>query len=322
MKNTMKKILLPLVTTLLITPSVYAKQLTLGHAMSLDSAAHKGMVIMAEKVKAMSNGDLTIRIFPNAQLGSERDQAEQVVTGAIDMAKINGGLAESFEPTFKVNAIPYLFRDIPHMRKFMKSDLAQEMLGVSKGKGFIGLTFYDSGTRSFYAKKPIISPADLKGMKVRVPESPTMMEMIRLLGGRATPMPFTEIYTGLQQGVIDGAENSVSSLVEMRHSEVAKFYSVDQHSMAPDVIILSENAWASLTPTQQKILKTAAKESLDEQIKIWDQTENANKEKALTLGVTFVNVDKNKFIAAVKPMLDSAKNDAKLGYYVENILAL
>ncbi|MEI6897795.1 MAG: TRAP transporter substrate-binding protein [Psychromonas sp.] len=318
----MKKILLPLMTTLLLTPSVYAKQLNLGHAMSLESAAHKGMVIMAEKVKAMSNGDLTIRIFPNAMLGSERDQAEQVVTGAIDMAKINGGLAESFEPTFKVNAIPYLFRDIPHMRKFMKSDIAQEMLGASKGKGFIGLTFYDSGTRSFYAKKPIKSPADLKGMKVRVPESPTMMEMIRLLGGKATPMPFTEIYTGLQQGVIDGAENNVSSLVEMRHSEVAKFYSVDQHSMAPDVIIISESTWASLTPAQQKILKTAADESLDEQIKIWDKTENAMTVKAKELGVTFVKVDKSKFIEAVKPMLDAAKKDAKLGYYVEKILAL
>lgn len=318
----MKKILLPLVASLLIAPGVYAKQLNLGHAMSLESAAHKGMVIMADKVKAMSNGDLTIRIFPNAQLGSERDQAEQVVTGAIDMAKINGGLAESFEPTFKVNSIPYLFNDIPHMRKFMKSDVAQEMLQSSKGKGFVGLTFYDSGTRSFYAKKAIKSPADLAGMKVRVPESPTMMEMIRLLGGKATPMPFTEIYTGLQQGVIDGAENNVSSLVEMRHSEVAKFYSVDQHSMAPDVIIISENAWNGLSPAEQKILKTAASESLDEQIKIWDKTENANKEKAVKLGVTFVEVDKSAFQAAVKPMLDSALSDPKLGYYVEKIQGL
>jgi len=319
----MKKILLPLVASLLLAPSVYAKtQLTLGHAMSLESAAHKGMVIMADKVKAMSDGDLTIRIFPNAQLGSERDQAEQVVTGAISMAKINGGLAESFEPTFQVNSIPYLFDSIPHMRKFMKSDVAEEMLVSSKGKGFIGLTFYDSGTRSFYAKKPIKSPADLAGMKVRVPESPTMMEMIRLLGGKATPMPFTEIYTGLQQGVIDGAENNVSSLVEMRHSEVAKFYSVDQHSMAPDVIIISESAWNDLTPAQQKILKTAASESLDEQIKIWDETENANAAKAVKLGVTFVEVDKSSFQAAVKPMLDKAKQDPKLGYFVEKIQGL
>jgi tripartite ATP-independent transporter DctP family solute receptor len=318
----MKKILLPLVATLLLAPSVYAKQLNLGHAMSLESAAHQGMVIMAEKVKAKSNGSLTIQIFPNGQLGSERDQAEQVITGAIDMAKINGGLAESFEPTFKVNALPFLFRDVPHMRKFMKSDVAEEMLVSSKGKGFIGLTFYDSGTRSFYAKKAINSPADLVGMKVRVPESPTMMEMIRLLGGRATPVPFTEVYTALQQGVIDGAENNISSLIEMRHSEVAKFYSMDQHLMTPDVIIISENAWKGLTAAEQKILKEAAAESLDEQIKIWDKTDNMNKEKGIKFGVKFVEVDKAPFRAAVKPMLDEAKKDSKLAYFINKIEAL
>ena len=318
----MKKLLLPLMASLLLAPSVYAKQLNLGHAMSLESAAHQGMVIMAEKVKEKSNGKLTIKIFPNGQLGSERDQAEQVITGAIDMAKINGGLAESFEPTFKVNALPFLFRDIPHMRKFMRSDVAEEMLQSSKGKGFIGLTFYDSGTRSFYAKKPINSPADLKGMKVRVPESPTMMEMIRYLGGKATPIPFTEVYTGLQQGVIDGAENNISSLVEMRHSEVAKFYSMDQHLMTPDVIIISERAWNGLSANEQKILKEAAKESLEEQIKIWDATDDMNKAKGIKSGVTFVEVDKAPFRAAVKPMIDAAKQDPKLAYYINKIEAL
>jgi len=318
----MKKILLPLMAGLLLIPSVHAKQLNLGHAMSLESAAHQGMVIMANKVKEKSNGKLTIKIFPNGQLGSERDQAEQVITGAIDMAKINGGLAESFEPTFKVNALPFLFRDIPHMRKFMRSDVAQEMLQSSKGKGFIGLTFYDSGTRSFYAKKPINSPADLKGMKIRVPESPTMMEMIRHLGGRATPIPFTEVYTGLQQGVIDGAENNISSLVEMRHSEVAKFYSMDQHLMTPDVIIISENAWNRLSAEEQKILKESAKESLEEQIKIWDATDDMNKAKGIKSGVTFVEVDKTPFRAAVKPMIDAAKKNPKLAYYIDKIEAL
>ena len=318
----MKKILLPLVATLLLAPSVNAKTLKLGHAMSLESAAHKGMVIMADKVKEKSNGKLKIKIFPNGQLGSERDQAEQVVTGAIDMAKINGGLAESFEPTFKVNALPFLFRDVPHMRKFMKSDVAEEMLGSSKGKGFIGLTFYDSGTRSFYAKKPINSPADLTGMKVRVPGSPTMIEMVNLLGGKATPVPFNEVYTALQQGVIDGAENNISSLVEMKHSEVAKFYSMDQHLMTPDVIIISERAWGKLNADEQKILKEAAAESLEEQIKIWDATDNMNKEKGIKSGVTFVEVDKAPFRAAVKPMIDAAKKDSKLAYFINKIEAL
>ncbi|WP_435234566.1 TRAP transporter substrate-binding protein [Psychromonas sp. PT13] len=319
----MKKLVLPLLIASLFTSvNVSAKMLTLGHAMSLESAAHQGMVILAEKVKEKSNGDLTIKIFPNGQLGSERDQAEQVVTGAIDMAKINGGLAESFEPTFKVNALPFLFRDVPHMRKFMKSDVAEEMLLSSEGKGFIGLTFYDSGTRSFYAKKPINSPADLAGMKVRVPGSPTMMEMVNLLGGKATPVPFNEVYTALQQGVIDGAENNISSLVEMKHSEVAKFYSMDQHMMTPDVIIISENKWSSLTADEQKILKEAAAESLDEEIKLWDAIDNKNKAKGIEEGVTFVEVDKAPFRAAVKPMIDEAKKDPKLANFIDKIEAL
>ncbi|MDO6460496.1 TRAP transporter substrate-binding protein [Granulosicoccaceae sp. 1_MG-2023] len=305
-----------------VSTAVHAKQLTLGHAMSLDNAAHKGMVIFAEKVKEKSGGDLTIKIFPNAQLGSERDQAEQVVTGAINMAKINGSLAESFEPTFTVIAIPYLFNDPEHMRKFIRSDVAEELLQSSKGKGFLGLTFYDSGSRSFYAAKPIKTPADLNGMKVRVPESPTMMEMINLLGAKATPMPFTEIYTGLQQGVIDAAENNVSSLVEMRHTEVAKFYSMDQHTISPDLIIISEATWNDLSDEERAILKEAAFESMEEEIKIWDEIESANVGKAKELGVTFVEVDKAKFKEKVKPMLDEAASDPKLGYYVEKIQAM
>ncbi|MEZ8861230.1 TRAP transporter substrate-binding protein [Vibrio splendidus] len=319
----MKKHLLTIAAaSILMAFGAQAKTLTLGHAMSLESAAHQGMVIMADKVKEKSNGELTIKIFPNGQLGSERDQAEQVVTGAIDMAKINGGLAESFEPTFKVNALPFLFRDVPHMRTFMRSEAAQEMLLSSEGKGFIGLTFYDSGTRSFYAKKAINSPADLAGMKVRVPGSPTMMEMVNLLGGKATPVPFNEVYTALQQGVIDGAENNISSLVEMKHSEVAKFYSMDQHMMTPDVIIISEYKWGSLTANEQKILKEAAAESLEEQIKIWDATDDMNKEKGMKAGVTFVEVDKAPFRAAVKPMIDEAKKDPKLASFIEKIEVL
>ncbi|WP_027695255.1 TRAP transporter substrate-binding protein [Vibrio litoralis] len=319
----MKKLILPLAIAALFTNfSASAKTLTLGHAMSLDNAAHKGMVIFADKVKEKSNGDLTVKIFPNAQLGSERDQAEQVVTGAIDMAKINGSLAESFEPTFKVISIPFLFNSPEHMRSFMRSESAEELLQSSKGKGFIGLTFYDSGSRSFYAKKPIKTPEDLAGLKIRVPESPTMMKMISLLGAKATPLPFTEVYTGLQQGVIDAAENNVSSLVEMRHSEVAKFYSMDQHTMSPDLIIISENTWANLSEEERKIMKEAAAESLEEEIKIWDQTENANVEKAKKMGVTFVEVDKAKFQEKVKPMLDDAKKDPKLSYFIDKIQAI
>ncbi|MDP5254473.1 MULTISPECIES: TRAP transporter substrate-binding protein [unclassified Vibrio] len=319
----MKKTLLTvLAASVIASVGAQARTLTLGHAMSLDNAAHKGMVIFAEQVDKLSDGDLKVKIFPNAQLGSERDQAEQVVTGALDMAKINGSLAESFEPTFKAISIPFLFQSTEHMHKFMHSDAAKAMLQSSQGKGFLGLTFYDSGSRSFYASKPIKTPDDLKGMKVRVPESPTMMQMINLLGAKATPLPFTEVYTGLQQGVIDAAENNVSSLVEMRHSEVAKYYSTDQHTMSPDLIIISESTWNSLSKAQQDIVSKAAAHSLDEEIKLWEQIETANRAKAKEMGVTFVQVDKAAFREKVKPMLDEAMQDPKLSGYIDQINAL
>ncbi|WP_413284256.1 TRAP transporter substrate-binding protein [Vibrio sp. MA40-2] len=319
----MKKTLISLVAaSVLATFTVNAKTLTLGHAMNLNSAAHQGMVYFADKVKEKSGGDIDVKIFPNGMLGSERDQAEQVVTGALDMAKINGSLAESFEPTYKAISIPYLFRNAEHMHDFMRSEAAEKLLASSKGKGFVGITLYDSGSRSFYSAKPINTPEDLAGLKIRVPESPTMMEMVRLLGARATPVPFTEVYTALQQGVIDAAENNISSLVEMRHSEVAKYYAMDQHMMTPDLIMISEATWGSLDADEQKIVKEAALESMEEEIKIWAATDAKNMKIAKESGVTFIDVDTSKFREKVLPMIEEAKKDEKLKSYIDAIEAL
>ncbi|CAH0525730.1 TRAP transporter substrate-binding protein [Vibrio hippocampi] len=316
----MKKTTLTLAAaSILFALGANAKTLTLGHAMNLESAAHKGMVIFAEKVEEKSKGELKVKIFANGMLGSERDQAEQVVTGAIDMAKINGSLAESFEPTFKAVSIPFLFRSAEHMHDFIRSDAAEKMLKSSAGKGFLGLTFYDSGSRSFYSSKPINSPDDLAGLKIRVPESPTMIEMVRLLGAKATPVPFTEVYTALQQGVIDAAENNISSLVEMKHMEVAKFYAMDQHMITPDLIMISETTWNGLSADQQKLVKEAALESMEEEIKIWAEIDNMNMKKAKQNGVEFIEVDKSKFREKVAPMIADAKADPVLGYYIDEI---
>ncbi|WP_319531660.1 TRAP transporter substrate-binding protein [uncultured Cohaesibacter sp.] len=309
-------------TSLLALTAAEARNLTLGHAMSTDNAQHQGMQIFADLVKEKSNGDLTVQIFPNAQLGSERDQAEQVITGALDMAKINGSLAESFEPTLKVMGLPFLFSDADHQRAFMHSDVAWDLMQESKGKGFIGLSLLDAGARSFYGHKPFYTPADLKGLKIRVPESKTSMRMIELLGGNATPMPWTEIYTGLQQGIMDAAENSISSLVEARHAEVAKHFSKDEHTMTPDIILISEATWNSLNADEQKILRDASLEALDKEIELWAANEAANVKKAEEIDVKFYDVDKQAFRDAVKPMIDEALNDPKLGDYVRRIQEL
>lgn len=316
----MKKTTLTLAAaSILFALGANAKTLTLGHAMNLESAAHKGMEIFATKVEEKSKGELKVKIFANGMLGSERDQAEQVVTGAIDMAKINGSLAESFEPTFKAVSIPFLFRSAEHMHEFIRSDAAEKMLQSSAGKGFLGLTFYDSGSRSFYSSKPIKSPDDLSGLKIRVPESPTMIEMVRLLGAKATPVPFTEVYTALQQGVIDAAENNVSSLVEMKHMEVAKFYAMDQHMITPDLIMISETTWNGLSADERKLIKEAALESMEEEIKIWAQIDDMNMKKAKQNGVEFIEVDKTKFRDKVAPMIAEAQSDPVLGYYINEI---
>nr|WP_319485550.1 TRAP transporter substrate-binding protein [uncultured Cohaesibacter sp.] len=316
----MNKLILAFVASSLVAlTSAQARNLTLGHAMSTDNAQHQGMQVFADLVKEKSNGELTVQIFPNAQLGSERDQAEQVINGALDMAKINGSLAESFEPTLKVMGLPFLFRDTDHQRAFMRSDVAWDLMQESKGKGFIGLSLLDSGARSFYGHKPFHTPADLKGLKIRVPESQTSMRMIELLGGNATPMPWTEIYTGLQQGIMDAAENSISSLVEARHAEVAKHFSKDEHTMTPDIILISEATWTSLSEAEQGVLRDASLEALDKEIELWASNEAANVEKAKEIGVQFYDVDKAAFREAVKPMIDDALNDPKLGDYVRRI---
>ena len=299
--------------------NVEARELKLGHNMTETHAQHKGMMLFADLLKEKSGGKLTLKVFPNGQLGSERDQAEQVITGALDMAKINGSLAEAFEPNLGVMSIPFLFRNEEHMKNFMLSDVAKELIESSRGKGFIGLTLYDAGSRSFYAKKPILKPEDLNGLKMRVPESKMMMNMVSLLGGQPTPMSWSEIYTGLQQGVIDGAENSVSSIVEMRHAEICKHYSKNEHTMTPDIVFISEATWGSLSADEQKWVREASRESLVAQIKFWEEGESANVEKAKQMGVTFHEVDKAPFREKTKPIIEEIMKNPVLGGFVTKI---
>lgn len=296
-----------------------ARELKLGHNMTEEQAVHKGMLVFADLLKEKSNGTLSVKVFPNGQLGSERDQAEQVITGALDMAKINGSLAESFEPNLAVLSVPFLFRDEEHMKNFMRSPVARELLESSRGKGFIGLTMYDAGSRSFYAKKPILKPEDLTGLKMRVPESKMMMNMVSLLGGQPTPMSWSEIYTGLQQGIIDGAENSVSSIVEMRHAEISNHYSKDEHTMTPDIVFISEDVWDSLSAQEQAWVREAVEISLEEQITLWEAGEKANVEKARKMGVTFHDVDKAAFREKTQPIIEEMMKNPVLADFLAKI---
>ena len=302
--------------------SVAAKTtLKLSHNNDKTHPVHISMQNMADEVKKETNGEVVIRIYPNSQLGTQRESMELIQSGSLDMAKSNASEMEAFQPLYGAFNVPYLFKDSDHYYKVLQDpEIGGKILKSTEGKGFIGLTYYDAGSRSFYAKKPIKTPEDLKGLKVRVQPSPSALEMMKLMGASATPLAFGELYTALQQGVVDAAENNPTALTLMRHGEVAKFYSEDEHTIIPDVLLISEKSWAKLTPEQQKIVKAAADHSMLTHRDLWVKaTEEEVKKAKETMGVEFVKVDKQPFVDAVKPMHDKALADPVIGETVKKI---
>lgn len=305
--------------------SVAAKTtLKLSHNNDKTHPVHISMQNMADEVKQLTNGEVVIRIYPNSQLGTQRESMELIQSGSLDMAKSNAAELEAFQPVYGTFNVPYLFKNTDHYYKaLLDPEIGGKILASTQGKGFIGLTYYDAGSRSFYAKKPIKSPADLKGLKVRVQPSPSALEMMKLMGASATPLAFGELYTALQQGVVDAAENNPTALTLMRHGEVSKFFSEDEHTIIPDVLLISEKSWAKLTPEQQKAVKQAAEHSMMTHKDLWVKMTNEEIKKAKeTMGVEFVKVDKQPFIDAVKPMHDKALADPTIGSFVQKIDAL
>ncbi|WP_243694552.1 TRAP transporter substrate-binding protein [Nicoletella semolina] len=308
----------------MISLSVSAKTtLKLSHNNDKTHPVHISMQNMADEVKKLTHGEVVIRIYPNSQLGNQRESMELIQSGSLDMAKSNASELEAFEPAYGAFNVPYLFKDREHYYRVLQDPaIGGKILDSTKGKGFIGLTYYDAGSRSFYAAKPINTPADLKGLKVRVQPSPTALEMVKLMGASPTPLAFGELYTALQQGVVDAAENNQTALTLMRHGEVSKFFSEDEHTMIPDVLLISEKSWAKLTAKQQEALKQAINNSMISHKALWTKmiAEEVKKAKE-TLGVEFVKVDKQPFVDAVKPMHDKALADTIIGPFVEKINA-
>lgn len=304
-------------------PSYASTILKLSHNQDRTHPVHKSMKFMAKEVKELTDGEVKIRIYPNGQLGTQRESMELMQNGALQMVKSNASELESFAPAYGAYNIPYIFKDRDHYYRAMQGEVGEKILSSSYDKGFVGLTYYDGGSRNFYAHKPINSPADLKGMKIRVQPSPTAVQMIKLMGGAPTPLAYGELYTALQQGVVDGAENNPTALTTSRHGEVAKYYSMDEHTMIPDVLLISSQAWDGLSADEQKALKKAAKDSMMYHKKLWtEMTEEAIDKAKSSMGVKFVTVEKQPFIDAVKPMHDEALKNPAIAEYVKGFDAL
>lgn len=298
-----------------------AKTLKLSHNQGKEVPVHKAMQIFADKVKEYTNGDIRVRIYPNAQLGNQRESVELVQRGALDLAKSNAAELEAFEPLYSVFNLPFIFKDRDHYYRVLEGDIGTQLLDAPQDKGFIGIAYYDGGSRSFYANKPIKTPDDLKGLKVRVQPSPSAVRMVELLGGNPTPVSFGELYTALQQGVVDAAENNESALTDARHGEVVKYYSRDEHTTIPDILVMSTQTWNELTPEQQKAIRRAGKESTLAMKDLWQaSTEKAVKKAKEDLGMTFIEVDKAPFIAKVQPMYqEAAQANEQVGELIEKI---
>jgi len=246
--------------------------LKLAHVLPTDHPVHKGIVFMAKKVTEKSGGKMRIDIYPGGQLGAERDLIELLQIGSLAMTKVSSAPLEGFVPDMKIFGVPYIFRDDDHRWKVMQGEIGKRLLLASQKFYLRGLCYYDAGYRSFYMKEnPITSPDDLKGKKIRVMKSITSVQMVDALGGSPTPIPWGELYTALQQGVVDGAENNAPSLHTSRHYEVCKYYSLDEHTSYPDILLMSTVVWKSLSPQEQQWLQEAVDESVEKQKIYWKE---------------------------------------------------
>ena len=239
------------------------------------------------------------------QRGGEKDTIEQEKIGALDLVRINVAPMNNIVPETIVPTMPFLFRSVAHMRKVLDGPIGDEILKAAEAQGFIGLAFYDAGARSIYTvKKPVKSLADAKGMKIRVQQSDLWVSLLQAMGANATPMPYGEVYTALKVGTVDGAENNWPSYDTSRHFEVAKFYAMTEHSMAPEMLLMSKKVYDTLTPEEQKIFRDAAKESVPYMRKLWDEKEAKSKAAVLAGGAQVIEVDKKSFQDVMGPVYD------------------
>ncbi len=277
--------------------------LKLGHDLDQSSTVHRAMVYMSERLQELSDGTMRIDVYASGQLGPERELIELLQIGSLAMTKVSAGPMENFVPEMQIFSIPYVFHDHDHFWRFLESDLGRELLASGDHVRLRGLGYYDAGSRSFYTvNRPVHTPADLAGQRIRVLESQTAMRMVRELGGSPTPISWGELYTALSQGVVDGAENNPPSFHLSRHYEVARYYTLDEHTAIPDVVLISSYIWNNLTEQQQQWLQQAMDESAVYQRALWAEATAEALAIVEAAGVEIIYPDKTLFMERVRPM--------------------
>ena len=276
------------------------RTLKMAHGLDTSHPVHKAMEHMGQSLERLSGGQMKIEIYPSGQLGSEREMIELLQIGGLDMTKVSASPLEAFIPEMKVFSLPYIFDDADHYWSVLDSSIGKKLLESGEKYRVRGLVYYDAGSRSFYStKKPVITPDDLAGMKIRSMNSQTAVAMIKEMGGSATPISFGELYTSLQQGVVDGAENNPPSFYLSKHFEVAKYYTIDEHTSIPDVVLIGTYIWNDLSDQERVWLQQAANDSVIFQRELWNRATQEALDAVKAAGVEVIRPDKTLFKQSV-----------------------
>ena len=280
------------------------KTVYLAHSLPTSHPVHQGMEVFAETLRDRSGGAMGVKIFPDGQLGSEREVLELLQIGSIAMTKVSAATMANFAPEYEVLGVPYLFRGEEHRFTVLESEVGERILQSGTEYLLKGLCFYDAGSRSFYTvEKPIRTPRDLAGLKIRVMSHQMSVDMVNAMGGSATPMSYGELYSALEQGVVDGAENNPPSFVTSRHYEIAKYYTLDEHSAVPDVLVMGTRYWDGLTTEEQGWVMAAAESSSQAQKVFWRDNVAASMRTLEDAGVEVLRPDKPVFAESANSVL-------------------
>lgn len=288
----------------------------LAHNLDIQHPVHKSLLYMNDVLVDLSKGKMQIVIYPSGQLGSEREIIELIQIGSLGMTKVSASSLEAFIPEMKLFSIPYLFSDNTHYWDVLNSDIGRDILNAGVNARIRGLGYFDAGSRSFYTtQKRITQPSDLEGLKIRVMNSQSAVDMVNLMGGSATPVSWGELYTSLQQGIVEAAENNPPSFYYSKHYEVSKYFTLDEHTSIPDVIIIGTHFWDNLSQQEQVWLMQAMDQATAFQRQLWEESTRMSLQEVAKAGVEIIKPDKTLFKEGVKLIYEELK-----GTYLDTLV--
>ena len=309
--------------TFFSVPTNAATVLRVADTHSADYPTVLALNFMAKRVAEMTDGELRLKVYPARQLGEEKDTILATLFGAIDINRVSSAPLGTMVPELQILGLPYLFKDEAHLYRVLDGEVGREILAFMKPHGLVGLGYLTAGARSFYSTRPIRKPEDLAGLKVRVQNTDLYLDMVRHLGGNATPMSFGQVYESLVTGVIDAAENNWPSYVSTRHFEAARYYTLDRHTMVPEVIMMSGDRWDRLSGEQQTIILQAAKEAELMMRQLWRERVEQARNVAVASGVEVIDtVDLEAFARAADPLYGPFRENPVYADWIERIQRL